>query len=541
MMKQVTYKSRGQNVYGYAHIPESNKTVSAFIMCHGFTGNASENARLYVDFANDAVKENFYVLRIDCVGSGNSDQDFAEYTYLSGWVEDILRGVEFLSQQPEVDEQRIGIIGISMGGAAAIAAGIDKRVRAVAAWNPVVDAEAVFRGILGDSGWDGLAAGKTRTGHEYANCYFELESRFVEDFTKISIVEIVSQYHEKPLLVLQGLADDVVDPETSLLLIQSKPDIRHYLIEGERHDFLVHKAKNFKRTLDFFRTNTVYQELSPREFLRVLKIRNGGRIMINKGISLEGKTAAVTGAGGAIGRAIAVSLAAHKAKVLVCDMNLTQALETVSIIEGNGGTAQAFQMDVTQEADNQAMVAKAVGTYGSLDLLYNNAGICTIGKIEDMDERTWDNMFAVNCKGVFLGSKAAIPQMKKQGTGRIINTASQAGKQPFPNAAHYSASKAAVIGYTRSLAMEIAKDNIQVNCFCPGSVMSEMTMKEAQAFLELYGTPIEESLKAWENAIPMGRWVTPEDVADIAVFLASDYAAYMTGQAVNISGGQEMR
>lgn len=263
--------------------------------------------------------------------------------------------------------------------------------------------------------------------------------------------------------------------------------------------------------------------------------------MINKGISLKGKTAVVTGAGGAIGRAIAISLGAHHAKVVVCDINLEQAQETVQMIRQNGGTACEFQMDVTKKEDADAMITKAVETYGSLDFLYNNAGICTVSKVEDMDESIWEKIFAVNCKGVFLGSKAAIAQMKKQGHGRIINTASQAGKTAIPKQAHYCATKAAVIGFTRALAAELAKDNIQVNCFCPGSVMSDMTMKEAQAFYEQDGIPVEESLQAWESAIPMGRWVTPEDVADTAVFLASDYAAYMTGQAVNITGGQEMR
>ncbi|WNX84238.1 SDR family NAD(P)-dependent oxidoreductase [Agathobaculum sp. NTUH-O15-33] len=262
--------------------------------------------------------------------------------------------------------------------------------------------------------------------------------------------------------------------------------------------------------------------------------------MLNKGISLKDQVAVVTGGGAGIGRAICMALGAHGAKVLVADMALQNAEETASMICAAGGQATAVQVDVTNAADAQAMIDKAVRLFGRVDLLYNNAGICTVSEIEKMPEDWWDKIFAVNCKGVFLCSKAAIPQMKKQGGGRIINTASQAGKGAIPKQVHYCATKAAVIGYTRALAMELKDTGIRVNCFCPGSVMSDMTLREAQAVYELDGIEPEQSLKAWQADIPLGRWVTPEDVADIAVFLASDYAAYMTGQAVNISGGQTM-
>lgn len=262
--------------------------------------------------------------------------------------------------------------------------------------------------------------------------------------------------------------------------------------------------------------------------------------MINKGISLKDQAAIVTGGGAGIGRAICIALAAHGAKVLVADMSSAGANETVEKILEMGGEAAAIQTNVTKAEDAEAMVSKCVELYGKVDLLYNNAGICTVSEIETMPEAWWDNIFAVNCKGVFLCSKAVIPQMKKQGSGRIINTASQAGKGAIPRQVHYCATKAAVIGYTRALAIELKNTGIRVNCFCPGSVMSDMTLREAQAFYEIDGIEPEESLKAWQADIPLGRWVTPEDVADIAVFLASDYAEYMTGQAINISGGQTM-
>ena len=262
--------------------------------------------------------------------------------------------------------------------------------------------------------------------------------------------------------------------------------------------------------------------------------------MLNKGISLKDQVAVVTGGGAGIGRAICMALGAHGAKVLVADMALQNAEQTAAMICAAGGQATAVQVDVTNAADAAAMIDKAVALFGRVDLLYNNAGICTVSEIESMPEEWWDKIFAVNCKGVFLCSKAVIPQMKKQGGGRIINTASQAGKGAIPKQVHYCATKAAVIGYTRALAMELKDTGIRVNCFCPGSVMSDMTLREAQAVYELDGIEPEQSLKDWQAAIPLGRWVTPEDVADIAVFLASGYAEYMTGQAVNISGGQTM-
>lgn len=257
-------------------------------------------------------------------------------------------------------------------------------------------------------------------------------------------------------------------------------------------------------------------------------------------ICLKDQVAIVTGGGSGIGRAICLSLAAHGAKVMVADMSVERGEETVKLIEEAGGTASFLKTNVASKEDAQKLAASTVDKYGRIDLLYNNAGICSVSDIEVMPEDWWDKIFAVNCKGVFLCSQAVIPQMKKQGGGRIINTASQAGKGAIPQQVHYCATKAAVIGFTRALAMELKDTGIRVNCFCPGSVMSEMTMREAQAYLELNGVPIEESIKMWEKDIPLGRWVTPEDVAKIAVFLASDYAEYMTGQAVNISGGQTM-
>ena len=257
-------------------------------------------------------------------------------------------------------------------------------------------------------------------------------------------------------------------------------------------------------------------------------------------IDLKGQSAIVTGAGAGIGQAIACALAKHGANVMACDLNYDAAVKTADMVNALGVKGIAFKMDVASEEDCGKMAAEAVAAFGRIDLLYNNAGTISMNTIEKMAVEDWDIIFRVNCRGVFLCSRAVIPQMKKQGGGRIINTASQAGKTGLKLLTHYCATKAAVIGFTKGLALELADDNIRVNSFCPGSVMTDMTRREAVWASEINGGDPDDILKQWEKAIPLGRYATPEDIAKVAVFLASDYAEYMTGQAINVSGGQEM-
>ena len=261
---------------------------------------------------------------------------------------------------------------------------------------------------------------------------------------------------------------------------------------------------------------------------------------VNK-MDMTGKTVAVTGGARGIGRAACIEFADNGASVVVCDIDLETAQKVADEINEMGAKAIAFKMDVTSESDAAAMVELAVKTFGSLDVMMNNAGIIDgFKKTYDLTVEEWDHTFAVNVKGVFIGCKAVIPQMRKQGYGRILNAASQMGKTAGDIIGHYSASKAAVILLTKTLAKELATENIHVNCICPGSVDTEMTAWEAQQFLDWQGIPVEQSYKNWESAIPMKRFATPRDIAKVYVFLASEYADYMTGQAVNVSGGQEM-
>jgi len=258
-------------------------------------------------------------------------------------------------------------------------------------------------------------------------------------------------------------------------------------------------------------------------------------------MDMTGKIVVVTGGASGIGKATCLEYAENGASVVVCDMNLEGAQKVADQINSMGKKAIAFKMDVTSESDTQAMVDLTVKTFGRLDVMINNAGIIAgFKKTSELTLDEWNKTMNVNATGVFIGCKTVIPQMKKQGYGRIINAGSQMGKTAGDIIGHYSASKAAVILLTKNLAKELAAQGITVNCVCPGSVDTEMTMWEAEQFLKNEGIPIEESYRNWESAIPMKRFAKPIDIAKVYVFLASGYADYMTGQAVNVCGGQEM-
>lgn len=253
-MKQINFPSRGQTAYGWAHVPQGAEKVPAIVMCHGFCGNAAEASRLFVEFANEAEKQGFYVIRFDCLGSGNSNLDFSEFTYISGWAEDILNAVKFAAAQPEVDPDRIGIVGLSMGGAASALAGRDTSVRAVGLWSPALQAESVFRGITGDEEWERLAAGSYVLDSVFAGCKYKIRSRFVEDILSLDIPGALGTYGKKPVMLLQGTEDIFVAPEGTRRVKETYPDIIEYhLVEGEDHDLTFKREIDFTLTLDFFR------------------------------------------------------------------------------------------------------------------------------------------------------------------------------------------------------------------------------------------------------------------------------------------------
>ena len=256
---------------------------------------------------------------------------------------------------------------------------------------------------------------------------------------------------------------------------------------------------------------------------------------------LDGKAAIVTGAGRGIGRAIALRLAREGAQVVCADLDEANARKVAAEIEAAGGTALAMRVDVTQRTDAERMVSETASRFGRLDILVNNAGIGAVALLIDTDEETWDALMNVNAKGVLLCSQAAARQMIAQGEGgRIINNASGAGKSPpgkdTPLGA-YAASKHAVVALTKQMGLELSSHQILVNCVCPGIVDTPMWDLIDREISRIEGSKVG-SVKARSVArIPLGRIEQPEDVANLVVFLASSDASYITGQALNVSGG----
>jgi meso-butanediol dehydrogenase/(S,S)-butanediol dehydrogenase/diacetyl reductase len=255
----------------------------------------------------------------------------------------------------------------------------------------------------------------------------------------------------------------------------------------------------------------------------------------------DNKTVVVAGASRGIGAAIAMRFAREGASVFV-SANEPRVEEVVKAIRAEGGRAECSITDVTDKASVVAMYDAAEAAFGSIDISCQNAGVITIAKIEDLTEAEWNKVLAVNTTGVFLCCQEAIRRMRKHGRGgRLINTASGQSRQGFIYTPHYAASKFGVMGITQSLAKEVAKENITVNAFCPGIIDTDMWSYNDQAWGKLLGDYKPGELMAeWVANIPVGRVGTGEDVAGVVAFLASDDAAYITGQTINIDGGMFM-
>jgi meso-butanediol dehydrogenase / (S,S)-butanediol dehydrogenase / diacetyl reductase len=250
---------------------------------------------------------------------------------------------------------------------------------------------------------------------------------------------------------------------------------------------------------------------------------------------LQGKTAYVTGGGNGIGRGIALVLAREGVDVLVADVDVTAAEKTAAEIRALGRRAQALRVDVTRAADAATMVETAVGAFGGLDVAVNAAGVISVEPVESMTEDAWDRIMDINAKGVFLCCRAAIPALKRRGGGRIINISSVSGKDGHPGLAHYSASKYAVIGFTNSLAKELARDEITANAICPGVVRTSMWELLCDEWKREGETPEQTWQRQIAAFVPQGRPQTPEDMGELAVYLV--LARNMTGQAINLDGG----
>jgi sorbitol-6-phosphate 2-dehydrogenase len=258
---------------------------------------------------------------------------------------------------------------------------------------------------------------------------------------------------------------------------------------------------------------------------------------------LADKKAIVTGGGQGLGEAIALRLAREGAAVCVADIREEAAARVAEGVLGEGVDALAVRANVTDEADVARMVAAAVERFGQLDLLVANAGILQAFDITEFPLDAWQRVLDVNLTGYFLCAREAAKVMVAQREGVILQINSKSGKKgSFRNAA-YAASKFGGIGLTQSLALELAPHNIRVNAVCPGNLLDSPLWQDSlyEQYAQRWNLSVEEVRRKYEDQVPLGRGCTYNDVANVVLFLASDAAAYMTGQAINVTGGQEMR
>ena len=256
---------------------------------------------------------------------------------------------------------------------------------------------------------------------------------------------------------------------------------------------------------------------------------------------LKEKVVFITGAGGGIGKAIASAFAREGAKIVVGDIKEEFVTGTVKSLKEQGADVLGVTVDVTNYDSVKAALQKVVGTFGTLDIAVNNAGVVGIGSIEEITSDEWDRVLDVNAKGVFVCTKAELEILKPKKSGAIINTASIAGKMGMAHLSHYVASKFAVIGFTNSIAKEVALDGITVNAICPGIVGTGMWRGEGGVAdrWKLEGETEEQSWERNKKAIiPQGIDQTPEDIAEAVVFIAR--SPKITGQAIAVDGGITM-
>jgi len=246
--------------------------------------------------------------------------------------------------------------------------------------------------------------------------------------------------------------------------------------------------------------------------------------MINKG-----KTVIITGGNRGIGASIAEAFAVHQSHIVIWDVSGDNFENLKEIIESSGSTAEFMKVDVSDFNDVNANMQKVIEKHAAVDVLVNNAGITRDKLLMVMEEDEWDSVININLKGTFNCCKAVIRSMIKKRSGSIINIASVIGKMGNKGQANYAASKAGIMGLTKSLAKEVGQRNVRVNAIAPGFIETAMTQKLS-----------EDVIDAYSELIPMKRMGKPADVANLCLFLASDYSSYITGQVINCDGGMLM-
>ena len=259
---------------------------------------------------------------------------------------------------------------------------------------------------------------------------------------------------------------------------------------------------------------------------------------------LKGKTAIVTGGGQGLGEAISLRLASDGANVVVADINLENSVATAKkIAESIKAKTLGVKVDVTDEKSVQAMVKACMDTFKRVDILVSNAGILFAEDITEFPVEKWKKVIDVNLVGYFIVAKEAAIIMKKQGGGAIIQINSKSGKKGSFKSSAYAASKFGGIGLTQSIALDLAPHNVRVNAVCPGNLLDSplWVISLYEQYAKKWGITKEEVRKKYIDQVPLKRGCTYEDVCNVVSFLASEEASYMTGQAINVTGGQEMR
>jgi 3-oxoacyl-[acyl-carrier protein] reductase len=244
--------------------------------------------------------------------------------------------------------------------------------------------------------------------------------------------------------------------------------------------------------------------------------------------TLAGKVALITGSGDGMGRAHAILMAERGADIVVHDLKAEPAEQTAAAVRKLGRKVHVAVCDVTDVAAVRRMVAEAASAMGRVDILVNNAGYGQRSETQAISEQDFDRMFAVHVKGSFFAAQAVIPPMKERRYGKIVNISSMWGMTGAPVAPHYCAAKAALLGFTKAWAKELAPWNIHVNAVCPGGVITEMPIK-VQGW---------DKIRAKEKKVPLGRWAQPEEVSYAVAFFASGESDFITGQAISPNGGE---
>lgn len=254
----------------------------------------------------------------------------------------------------------------------------------------------------------------------------------------------------------------------------------------------------------------------------------------------SGKVVLVTGGGRGIGRSLALAFAARGNPVVVTGRTQSHLDQVAAEVHGLGGKALPLRCDVTRRPEVEALKAEVEGKLGTVQIVINNAGMAPAAAFLEMEDRLWEEVFKVNLTGTYYCCKVFLPAMIASGWGRVINIASTVAKVAYSHISAYAASKHAVLGLTRALAVEMARTGVTVNAICPGYVETELTLDNAKTMAKKTGRSVEQILDLFKRTSPQDRLIDPKEVAELALMLASESAGGITGQAINVDGGAVM-